>query len=47
MEKIILLETTITIAIVALLILYTRRLKKKLKKHILRHHKMQKYFREK
>ena len=47
MENIILLETTIgTIAVVAFVIAYTRKLKGKLRKHVLRNEKMQKYLKE-
>ena len=47
MEKIILLEATGgTIAIIAFLIAYTRRIKKKLKTHVLRSEEVKKYLQE-
>ena len=47
MEKIILLETAAgTIAIVAFLIAYTRRIKKKLRSHVLRNKEVNKYLKE-
>ena len=47
MEKIILLEATAgTIAVVAFLIYYTRRIKRKLRRHVLRNQEVQKYLEE-
>ena len=47
MEKIILLEATLgTMGIVAFLIAYTRRIKKKLKTHVLRNNEVDKYLKE-